>query len=253
MRKVKVIALTTFRELIREKFFLVIVFVAIFLIGLSLLLGELSFDEAQKILADIGMTAVQISSMGLALFTGSYMLSREIEKQTCLLMLSRPISRTEFLLGKFGGIVLLISILNLTLPWALLALLNRWDLIGHMAQIVLSIWLEAIVVLALVFMFSIFLRPVLAVLVGVVFFLCGSWLEDMSFFAKKSQDSFFSMVSEIAKWGLPNFYRFNWKNYFFLENGVASAEVGHLLLHYVPWIAILLVLAIVAFRRKDIV
>ena len=253
MRKIKVIALTTFRELIREKFFLVIVFVAVFLIGLSVLLGQLSFDESQKILADIGLTAVQISSLGLALFIGSFMLSREIEKQTCLLMLSRPISRTEFLLGKFGGIVLLISILDLTLPWALLALLNRWDLAGHMAQIILSIWLEALVVLALVFMFSVFLRPVLAVLVGVVIFLCGNWLEDMSFFAKKSQDSFFKVASEVAKWCLPNFYRFNWKNYFFLEKGIASEEVGQLLLHYVPWITLFLVLAITAFRRKDIV
>ena len=172
MRKIRVIAMTTFRELIREKFFLVIVFVAVFLIGLSLLLGELSFDESQKILADIGLTAVQLSSLGLALFIGSFMISREIEKQTCLLMLSRPITRTEFLLGKFGGIVLLISLLNLTLPLALLTLLNRWDLATHMAQIILSIWLEALVILALVFMFSVFLRPVLAVLVGVVIFLC---------------------------------------------------------------------------------
>ncbi len=253
MRKIKVIALTTFRELIREKFFLVIVFVAVFLIGLSLLLGELSFDEAQKILADIGLTAVQISSMGLALFTGSYMLSREIEKQTCLLMLSRPITRTEFLLGKFGGIVLLISLLNLTLPWALLALLGRWDLAAHMGQIVLSIWLEALVILALVFMFSVFLRPVLAVLVGVVIFLSGSWLEDMSFFAKRSHDAFFKSAAEVAQWSLPNFYRFNWKNYFFLEKGVAAAEVSQLLLHYVPWITIFLIFAIAIFRRKDIV
>ena len=216
-------------------------------------MGQLSFDESQKILADIGLTAVQISSLGLALFIGSFMLSREIEKQTCLLMLSRPISRTEFLLGKFGGIVLLISILNLTLPWALLALLNRWDLAGHMAQIILSIWLEALVVLALVFMFSVFLRPVLAVLVGVVIFLCGNWLEDMNFFAKRSNDSFFKVASEVAKWCLPNFYRFNWKNYFFLEKGIASEEVGQLILHYVPWITLFLVLAITAFRRKDIV
>ena len=253
MRKIKVIAMTTFRELIREKFFLVIVFGAVFMIALSLLLGQLSFDESQKILADIGLTAVQISSLGLALFTGSYMLSREIEKQTCLLMLSRPISRNEFLLGKFGGIVILISALNVTLPLALLALLNRWDLAQHMAQVVLSIWLEALVILSLVFMFSVVLRPVLAVMVGVVIFLSGSWLEDMAYFAKRSKDTFFQAASEVAKWILPNFYRFNWKNYFFLEKGVASAEVGQMVLHYVPWISIFLVIAIILFRRKDIV
>jgi Cu-processing system permease protein len=253
MRKIQVIAMTTFRELIREKFFLVIVFVAIFLIALSVLLGELSFDESQKILADIGLTAVQVASLGIALFTGSYMISREIEKQTCLLMLSRPITRTQFLLGKFSGIVLLISLLNVTLPLALLALLNRWDLFPHMAEIILSVWLEALVVLALVFMFSVVLRPVLSVMVGVVAFLCGSWLEDMSYFAKKTHDTFFTAASEGIKWILPNFYRFNWKNYFFLEKGLPSADIGQLVLHYVPWIVMLLVISIVIFRRKDIV
>src|SRR5690606_830212 len=211
----------------------------------SILLGQLSFDESQKILADIGLTAVQISSIGLALFTGSYMISREIERQTCLLMLSRPVSRDEFLLGKFGGIVLLISLLNIILPLGLLALLGKWGWLGSMAQIILSIWLEALVVLSMVFVLGVVLRPVLAVLAGIVIYLAGSWIGDLEFFAKKS-GAFFSLMVSVAQWIFPNFYRFNWKNYFYLEQGLPATEINALLLHYVPWIVLLLTLSLVA-------
>jgi ABC-type transport system involved in multi-copper enzyme maturation permease subunit len=251
--KIRVIALTTFRELIREKFFLVIVFVAIFLFGLSLLLGELSFDEAQKILADIGFLAIQISSIGLALFTGSFMLSREIEKQTCLLMLSRPVTRTEFLIGKLSGVILLITLLNLSLTLALTLLLGAWSSFGNMLEISFSLWLEAIVILSLVFLLSIFLRPVLAVMTGVTVYFAGSWLDDLSFFAKKSNDAAFKTLAEIAQWIFPNFYRFNWKNYFFLQKGLTSQDMTALSLHYIPWVILLLIAATYLFRRKDIV
>jgi Cu-processing system permease protein len=253
VNKIRVIALTTFRELIREKFFLVIVFVAVFLLALSLLLGELSFDEVQKILADIGFLSIQISSLGIALFSGSTMLSREIEKQTCLLMLSRPITRTEFLLGKYFGIVLLITLLNVSLSLALLLLLGTWSWSIHMMQIAFSLWLEALVLLSLVFVFSIILRPVLSVLCGLTIYFAGSWLEDLSYFAKKSGDAGFENFSRAAGWIFPNFYRFNWKNYFFLEKGLAGADMAAVIFHYIPWAALMLIVSTALFRRKDIV
>ncbi len=253
MNKIRVIAFTTFRELIREKFFLVIVFVAVFLLALSLLLGELSFDEVQKILADIGFLAIQISSLGIALFAGSNMLSREIEKQTCLLMLSRPITRTEFLLGKYFGIALLITVLNLSLSLALMLLLGTWSWSVHMFQIAFSLWLEALVVLSLVFVFSIALRPVLSVMCGLTIYFVGSWLEDLTYFAKKSGDSGFETFARAANWIFPNFHRFNWKNYFFLETGLAGSDMGAIVLHYVPWAALMLIAATALFKRKDIV
>lgn len=253
MNKIRVISLTTFRELVRERFFLVLLFAAIFLIALSLLLGELSFDESQKILADIGLMAIQICSLGLALFTGSYMLSREIEKQTCLLMLSRPITRAEFFLGKFSGIVILITVINFFLSLGLLGLLNKWEWSLHMFQVVLSIWLEALVVLSFVFLFSVILRPVLSVMIGVMVFLVGHWLEDMTYFAQKTKDEGLMMLSTVLKWCFPNFYRFNWKTYFFLEKGASAQDMMALAMHYVPWIVLLLVLAVSLFRRKDIV
>lgn len=253
MGHIKVIALTTFRELIREKFFLVIVFVAVLLLLLSVLLGELSFNEKQKILADIGLMAIQLAAVGIALFTGSFMLTREIEKQTCLLTLSRPVSRTEFLLGKFFGIVLLNTLLVFSLALGLVILMMQFESVGEILVISTSLWLESFVVLSMVFWVSVFLRPVLSVMTGAVLFLLGHWLADLKFFAEKSKSAAFQLFAEICNWIVPNFYKFNWKNYFFIESGIDAKSFAVMLVHYMAWIGIFLMFASFQFRRKDIV
>ena len=91
MYKVWTLARTTLREMLRERVFMVAVLVAIALLGLSFLLGALSFAEQRKILTDFGFLAIQISGLGISLFSGAYLLAKEIEKQTCLLILSRPL------------------------------------------------------------------------------------------------------------------------------------------------------------------
>lgn len=100
MYKVWTLARTTLREMLRERVFMVAVLIAIVLLALSFLLGALSFAEQRKILADFGFLAVQISGLGVSLFAGAYLLAKEIEKQTCLLILSRPVTRSQFILGK---------------------------------------------------------------------------------------------------------------------------------------------------------
>lgn len=253
MRKIFIIAQTGFREMIREKFFLVVVFVAVLLLLISMLLGELSFNEQQKIMADIGLAAIQLAAIGVALFTGSYMLTREIEKQTCLLTLSRPVTRFEFMMGKFFGIVMLIFLMTMSLCLGLSILMGQSKFIIDIFLIGINLALESFVVLAFVLWGSIFLRPVLAVMSGFVLFFLGHWLEDLKFFATKSKNPAFQFFSDICQWAVPNFYKFNWKNYFFLESGVDAKSFLVMSAHYIAWIGIYLIFANHLFRRKDIV
>src|SRR5688572_46674 len=103
MNKTWVLAKTSFRELVRERVFWLVAGLAIFLLCLSLLLGELSFDERERLLWDFGLAAAEIGALAMALFSGSYLIPREVERQTCLLILAKPVSRFQFLLGKWLG------------------------------------------------------------------------------------------------------------------------------------------------------
>lgn len=256
MFKVFALARTTLREMLREKVFFIAVVIAVVLQALSLLLGALSLAEQQKILADFGFVAIQVSLQGVSLFFGAYLLAKEIEKQTCLLILSRPVSRDQFLVGKILGVTFLNTMLVTSLAVLLAILLKLWSYpqaILHFAIICLSLWLESLVILSFVIMVSLIVRPVLALSSGIMIFILGHWLNDLMFFAEKSKEVAFINGVKVLHWITPNFYKMNWKSYYFLNNGIPVENVGWMVVHTVGWIVIFILAANFLFRRKDIV
>ncbi|WII73426.1 ABC transporter permease [Bdellovibrio sp. 22V] len=256
MAKVWALARTTLREMLRERMFLVVVMIAIALLGLSFLLGALSFAEQRKILTDFGFLAIQVAVLGVSLFSGAYLLAKEIEKQTCLLILSRPVSREQFILGKIFGVLALNTLLLASLAillWVLLGLWKESQLWLSFFEICLSLWFESAIILCWVICFSLIVRPVLALGAGFMVFLLGHWLGDLAFFAEKSKEAVFIKAVEIFHWVTPNFYRMNWKSAYFLENGIPAENIGWMLAHMVGWGLLLILLTQFFFRRKDIV
>lgn len=256
MFKVLTLAKTTLREMLRERVFLVVVVIAVILFALSFLLGALSLAEQRKILADFGFLGIQVAVLGVSLFSGAYLLAKEIEKQTCLLILSRPVTRDQFILGKVLGVLALNLILVSSLGILLALLLGLWNEPQRWLsffEICLSLWMESAVLLCLVIGLSLVVRPVLALSSGFVIFLLGHWLSDLAFFAEKSKEAFFVTVVKALHWLVPNLYRLNWKSDYFLENGIPAQNVLWMLGHMLGWFLIYLVCTNFFFRRKDIV
>lgn len=256
MTKVFVLAKTTLREMLREKVFMIVVFIAVALLGLSFLLGALSFAEQRRILADFGFLAIQIAMLGISLFLGSYLISKEIEKQTCLLILSRPLSRGQFILGKMGGLLALNTLVMVALGAVLFLLLGLYEtpqLLGTFLEISFSLWFESAVILGLVISLSLIVRPVLALAGGIMFFILGHSLEDLTFFANKSGDTTFIETVKVLHWVSPNFYRMNWKSAYFLDSGLPAGGLLWMLTHMLGWLILTSLIAQFLFRRKDIV
>lgn len=253
MRKVLIIAVTTLREMIRERLFLIIIFMAVVLFGFSLLLGALSFSEQQRILANLGFTAIEVASVGISLFAGAFLISKEIEKQTLLLVLARPISRDQFLMGKVSGIFALNTLLILALGVILYILLGANLVFLNFATILFSIWFESAIALSLVIFFSVIVRPILALLMTFGILMLGEWIPDLQFFAEKSKDLFFINAVKGITWVTPNLFRFNWKSYYFLELGLDGQDVVWMVAHSFGWVLTVFVFACLIFRGKDIV
>ncbi|MES3038934.1 MAG: ABC transporter permease subunit [Bdellovibrionota bacterium] len=252
LRQLWAISQTTLREWIRDKFFWVICFLCIFLFSISLVLGEMTFAERDKVLGDLGLLSLEISLCGLAIFAGSYLLSKEIDRQTCLMVLIRPLGRAEFFLGKWLGIA---SLLFLFLIPSLVFtgfLLSKVD-VGYLIICGLSIYLKSLVILSVVMAFSVLVRPLITLGFGTALYLFGHWLEDVKFFAEKSRDKNFIQLANFADWITPNFYKFNWKSFYFLSHEFSVQEVSIMVLHMVSWAVVYILFAIVVFRRKDIV
>ena len=242
--------------MLREKVFLVVVVIAVILFAFSILLGALSLAEQRKILADFGFLGIQVALLGVSLFSGAWLIAKEIEKQTCLLILSRPITRDQFILGKILGVLALNIILVFALGillWLMLGLWSEPKLWITFAEICLSLWMESAVILCLVIGLSLVVRPVLALSSGFSIFMLGHWLEDLAFFAQKSKELVFVNTVKALYWLVPNLHRLNWKSDYFLENGISFQNVLWMLAHMTGWFLIYLLLTNFAFRRKDIV
>ncbi len=106
MTRVLAVAINTFREAVRDKVLYGMVGAASAVLVFTLALGELSLDEEARVVHDIGLASISLFSVVTAIFLGSSLLYKEIERKTLYVILPKPIRRYEFLIGKFVGICL---------------------------------------------------------------------------------------------------------------------------------------------------
>lgn len=253
MKKVWALSANSFQEYMRERIVLVCFVVAIFLFVMSLLLGALSFSEQQRILAHFGFLAVHLCGLGIALFLGASTLRKEMDRQTCLLVLARPVSRAQFMLGKFCGILSVITLIDVLLAGFLFALLKGEISVENYFIIFFGIWMEQAVMLGVAMFFSVATRASLAIFVSISIFLISHWVEDVYFFAKKVNSGFLIIVSKVSQYIFPNLYQMNWRSTYFLENGVPEQHFLWVLLHVAGWLLLLISATNLVFWRKDLV
>src|ERR1700704_6696215 len=98
------IAFNTFREAVRDRVLYNLIAFALLLSGASILVGEVSIDIERLVVVNLGLTAVSIFGVLLAIFIGIGLVAKEIEKRTLYTGLSRPVRRWEFVIGKFLGL-----------------------------------------------------------------------------------------------------------------------------------------------------
>ena len=104
MSRVVHIASNTFREAVRDRVLYNLVAFAVLLSGAAILVGQISIDIERLVVVNLGLTAVSLFGVVIAIFIGIGLVSKEIEKRTLYTVLSRPVRRWEFIVGKFFGL-----------------------------------------------------------------------------------------------------------------------------------------------------
>lgn len=122
------IALNTIRELVRNKFFGLILILGVAFILTSFVLDTLSLGEVRRVIYDFGLSFIELTGLAVILFLGGGMLSREIEGRTIYLMLSKPIGRSQIIFGKFLGFAAVITTMVVFQAFLLLGLLIFRDI-----------------------------------------------------------------------------------------------------------------------------
>ncbi len=255
MNSIFVIATNTAREIIRDRILYGLIVFAILLIGLSLILGELSYVEQARISADFGFVAINISAIIIAVFIGSTLVSRELEQRTIYTLLAHPVTRIQFLLGKFLGLflvnVLVAVSLSVLMSIVFYYLKSPWNLACTLT--VYGIMLESMIVLSMTVLFSTITRPVLVVAYSLGIFIIGRSVESLKFFAEKSEDGGFKFFNEVIQRIFPNLSKFAWSNYVVIKDQIPYSVIMWSTVYALSWVAICVFMSALIFRRKDFV
>lgn len=247
------IALVTLKEALRDKLLHVAALFGALLIGFTLLLGGLSAGEDLKIIQDFGLGTINALTVLLAVFLGSRLISRDLEQRIVYTLLSKPISRNQFLIGKFLGcsaaLWLLLGLLSM-LFYALMALVTRRFEPIFLGPLALF-GLEAMVMLGLTLLFTTMTSPMLSILYAGGFYVLGHGTEIIRQFGEKA-DPLAKAFSLAIYYLAPNLEAFNLKNQVVYGETFALGQWIWAIAYGLCLIVILLTLANLVFARKEL-
>jgi ABC-type transport system involved in multi-copper enzyme maturation permease subunit len=250
------IASNTFREAVRDRVLYNLIAFALLMSGAAILVGQISIDIERLVVINLGLTAVSLFGIVIAIFIGIGLVSKEIEKRTLYTVLSRPVRRWEFIVGKFFGLAgtLVVNTVFMAVGvfGALLYVSHKFQRSDAWLLVALYfIILEFVIITALAMLFSSFSSPLLSAVFAFSLFVIGTFAEDLRGFA--------SLTHGITRWLatgaaylVPNFSALNVISSVAHEQPVAGTLIVYNTAYALVYAAMALSGAILIFERRNL-
>ena len=219
MRVIPAIAVNVFRESVRDRVLYNLVFFAVLLIGASYLLSQLTAGQDIKVIKDLGLAAMSMFGLFIAVFIGIGLVSKEVEKRSIYTLLAKPISRQEFILGKYLGLLLtlFVNLAIMTVAYFLVLGAVAWidgawfrphweapALDPSLLKAVAMIFLQLAIVTAVALLFSTFSSPMLAAVLTFGLYVVGHFNADLKNFETVVDSKPIAVVGRALYYLLPN-------------------------------------------------
>ena len=266
MRTVSRIAVSVFRESVRDRVPYSLVLFALLLIGSSFLLGQLTAGQDVKIIKDLGLAATAVIGLFIAIFIGIGLVSKEVERRSIYALLAKPISRPQLILGKYTGLVLTLAVNVAVMTIALYAVLaymtwtesevfqSAWDAPGidpALLKAVFLIFVELMLITAIALFFSTFSTPLLSAALTFGLYIVGHFNADLRNFEQVVDSRAAAWLARGLYHVLPDLSAFDVKTQVVHGIAVPAGYIAAQTAYGVTYIAVLLLIAIVIFSRRD--
>jgi ABC-type transport system involved in multi-copper enzyme maturation permease subunit len=250
------IASNTFREAVRDRVLYNLIAFALLLSGAAILVGQISIEIEKLVVINLGLTAVSLFGVVIAIFIGIGLVSKEIDKRTLYTVLSRPVRRWEFIIGKFCGLAGTLVVNAFFMAVGVFAALFyvSHKFVRADALILVALYfivLEFLIVCSVALLFSSFSSPLLSAVFTFSLFVIGSFAEDLRNFA--------GMAHGVSRWLatgaaylVPNFSAFNVITSIAHEQPVAGQLILQNTLYALFYAAMALSGAILIFEHRNL-
>lgn len=248
------VALNTFRESVRDKVLYVLLFFAATAIFGSKALGWISIGQDIKIMKDISLAAVLVFGVLIAIFVGTSLVFKEIDKRTLYTIISRPMRRYEFILGKYLGLAMLLGVVTTVMTAAATAyvLVFGGTIDGVFFCAVVLIYCELLLVTAFAVLLSTLTSPILGALIAFSIFALGHATEVLVDLPPQFEGTFARQLLEFIYYVVPNLNNFNIRAEAANSVPVSVGFVAWSLVYGLAYTVMLLVLASLIFEEKDV-
>lgn len=251
--RILAIAGNTMREAVRSRVLYTLLFFAIVLIGSGVLLSTLSYVEQERILQGVGFAAIRVFGVAIAIFVGIGLVHREVDRRTVYTLLSKPIARSEFLLGKYLGLLatLMVQLVVMGACFAGVSWLAEAPLdAGHVAALA-GIALELAVVVALALLFSAITTPMLASFFTAGLWLIGNLTRDLRALGAQADTAAIARITELLYRSLPDLEAFDLATQAIHGLPVVASDLLMPAAYGLGYVVLALGVAVLAFERRD--
>jgi ABC-type transport system involved in multi-copper enzyme maturation permease subunit len=260
MRTIWIMAVAVFKESVRDRVPYAMVVFAMLLIAASYLIGQLTAGQDVKIIKDLGLASLSIFGLFIAVFIGIGLVSKEVEKKSVFGLLSKPISRRQFILGKYAGLVMTLAVNLGVMTLAYYGVLYYTSLTAvstvpatdpRLLIAIGMIFAELMLVTAVALFFSTFSSPLLATLLTLGLWVAGHFNSDLRHFEQVVDSAPIAALARGVYYLLPNLAPFDVKAEAVYGIAVSKRHVVYTLAYAAVYIATLLTAAVAIFRRRD--
>jgi ABC-type transport system involved in multi-copper enzyme maturation permease subunit len=214
MQRIMTIALGAFKESVRERVLYNLIVFAFLMIGAAILMGSISVGVERIILVNLGLSAISVFGLLIAIFIGIGLVSKEIERRTIYNILSKPVTRAEFILGKYAGLLvtLFVNTAIMTAGFYLALAIQKGSLALSDFSLLIAVYfilLQLAIVVGVAIFFSCISTSILSAVFTFCLFVIGNFSSDIRWFGQGSGSPLLEKATTVLYYVLPNFEDFN--------------------------------------------
>jgi ABC-type transport system involved in multi-copper enzyme maturation permease subunit len=252
--RVWAIATNVFRETVREQVLYLSLLYTVIVVSAMLMLPEFSYDSSAKMIVDVGIAAIEVVSLIVAVLVGTNLINKEIDKRTIFILIAKPMHRTEFVLGKHLGLTAVVGALVSIMTVIFIALMAIKNIPIPIPAILVAnffIFWQIMLLGAIAILFGSFSGSLIASLMTLAAYLIGNFSRDLLLLGEISKNIGLQTVTRTFYMILPDLSRANLKNeavYNILPSFPDMFNNGVYILSYA---LLTLAIAILIFARRQ--
>lgn len=262
MTRIGVVALNTFREAVRDRVLYNLVFFALVMMAAAILVGQISIGIEDVVIVTLGLSAVSIIGLLIAVFIGVGLVSKEIDKRTLYALLAKPLRRWEFIAGKFAGLLLTLTVNTAAMAAGLFLALyyvkratagaESAVTVAPVIAAVYFILLKLALVVALAMLFSSFTTPLLAILFTAGLYVAGLFVPAMRGLQSNVVSPAVAALLRGLSYLLPNFENFDVMGAAAHGRAIPGMLIAHNTLYAALYCLMVLALAAAIFSQRNL-